>query len=268
MACDTYDLAEDRIKAFSRSSVRAKIMLCLTDGPKTAAEMEKSIGTRVSTILHAVKEMNSEDLIIKASRGYALTNIGLIQARVLEELINTIVTLDRHKEFWLTHDISGIPVGLQRKIGMLGISEVLKGDPAAILKTQEFFISELKKSKEIHGVSPIIVPGYSEAIAVAVGNGAQVDLILTSNILSIVLKEYREMIQDLLFCENFRLYRINDNITVAFTVTDSILSLGLFRIEGGYDVASDLNCLGPEAKTWGMELFAHYLSLSERITNV
>ncbi|NPV61267.1 MAG: winged helix-turn-helix domain-containing protein [Methanotrichaceae archaeon] len=268
MACDTYDLAEDRIKAFSRSSVRAKIMLCLMDGPKTAAEMEKSIGTRVSTILHAVKEMSGEDLILKAGRGYTLTNIGLIQALALEELTDTIVALDQHKEFWLTHDISGIPFRLQKKIGMLARSETIEADHGALLKTVQHFINELNRSQMISGVSPIIIPGYAEVIGAAVDRGANVRLVVAESILEIMCSEYSSVLKGLLQRDNFELYLVNNDIKVAFTVTESFLNLGLFRIDGGYDLGTDLICVGDSATAWGNELFEYYRGISRQVNDV
>ena len=64
-SCNRYDLAEERIKAFTRSSVRAKVFLCLKDGPRTVRYMEKAIGIRTSTILHSIKEMIDVGLIKK-----------------------------------------------------------------------------------------------------------------------------------------------------------------------------------------------------------
>jgi predicted transcriptional regulator len=98
-ACKRYDLAEEQIKAFSRSGVRAKTMLCLKDGPKTASDLESLIGTRSSTILHSIKEMRDAHLIRKTESGYALTNIGNIQALLLDDLVSSIITLGENKGF-------------------------------------------------------------------------------------------------------------------------------------------------------------------------
>jgi len=263
-----YDLAEPELKAFTRSAVRMKVLLNLLEGEKNVGKLEKELGIRASTILHSIKEMIEEDIMAKAGQGYALTNIGRIQALILDDLVSTIVTLDQHQDFWLTHDISGIPTPLLKEVGMLSRSEIMKGDSASILKTQEYFISELEKSKEIKGVSPIVVPGYAEAIAQAVMSGAKVDLILTDTVMEIALKQNRELGQKLMKYENFRLYRIGKDITIAFTVTDSLLSLGLFRINGFYDVGADLNCFGDKAIEWGKKLFAHYQSISDRVEGV
>ena len=182
--CNAYDLAEGQIKGFTRSSVRAKIFLCLRNGPLAVKDIEKLIETRPSTILHSVKDMIEDGLVARTSNGYALTNIGKIQAIILNDLISCIVALDQHKDFWQSHDISGIPIHLRKKIGMLTDSEVFKDGPVTVLSTQEYFISELKKAKRICGVSPIIAPGYAESIAFAVENGSQVDLIITGKIFS------------------------------------------------------------------------------------
>lgn len=267
-SCNRYDLAEEQIKAFTRSSVRAKVFLCLKDGPKTVRYIEKAIGIRTSTILHSVKEMIEAGLIKRTSDGYRLTNIGEIQAVLLDDLVSCIVALDEHKDFWQSHDISGIPIHLRKKIGMLTDSEVFKDGPVTVLSTQEYFISELKKAKRIYGVSPIIAPGYAESIACAVENGSQVDLIITGKIFNIIIKESKESLIHLLASKGFRLYCLEEELTVAFTVTDRILSLGLFRQDGRYDVTSDLNCRGEKALLWGRELFDYYLHRSKPISSI
>ena len=256
--CDNFDLAEDRLKAFTRSAVRTKIMLCLMDKEMRAGGLEKEMGIRVSTILHSMKEMVEEDLAKRSPGGYSLTNIGKVQALLLDELVSAIVALDQRKDFWLSHDISAIPNDLLSKIGMISQSEIIEADPAALLKIAEHAIAEIIKAKDIYGLSPIIVPGFSEAIIKAVENGANVNLILTENIIKEVNKQNNKEINKLLLEDNFKLYSLSGDVKVAFTVIDSLLSLGLFRTDGRYDLGNDLVCIGPSAKSWGMELFEYY----------
>jgi predicted transcriptional regulator len=266
--CDKYDLAEDKLKSFTRSAVRTKVMLCLLAGDLNVRSLETELGTRTSTILHTVKDMINENLVAKTSQGYALTNVGRIQALLLAELMNTISVLEEHQDFWLTHDISGIPVDLQMKIGMLDQSDMVVGDSMALLKAQEYFMDKVLKSRKIWGVSPIIIPGYAEAMAIPIQKGAQVDLILTDTILKIVLKEYRDLMKVLMERDNFRLYRIKDDIKVAFTVTDADLYMGLFRLDGRYDIGQDLYCVGDGAVAWGLDLFKYYRDLSEPLEKI
>ncbi len=143
------DLAEDQLKAFTRSAVRMKTLLCLIEDDMDSGDLEKKIGTRASTILHTMKDLTENELVIKSKRGYALTNVGRIQAMLLDDLVEAIVALDQHKEFWLTHDLTGIPSDLQKKIGMLAQSEIMASSSEAIFRTVEYFIQEMAKAKEI-----------------------------------------------------------------------------------------------------------------------
>ncbi|MCJ7444224.1 MAG: DUF1724 domain-containing protein [Methanotrichaceae archaeon] len=267
-ACEFFDLAEGQLKGFTRSGVRTKVLLCLEERAKTAAELEDEIGIRTSTILHSIKDMMEHNLIGKSGQGYFLTNIGKIQAKLLDDLISAMVILDQYKDFWLTHDISGIPENLLLRIGVLSQSQILSADPAALLKVYENFISELLKSENIYGVSPIVLPEYANAIAAAVNNGAKVELILTENVMKIVLKDHYIILKNLLEHEDFKLYKINHEVKVAFTVTDSLISLGLFGLDGVYDMVEDLICTGKKAQEWGMELFNYYLDKLTRVLQI
>jgi predicted transcriptional regulator len=61
-ASDKYDLAETKLKAFTRSAVRTKVMLCLLEKELNAGELEKEMGLRATTILHSIKELSEEKL--------------------------------------------------------------------------------------------------------------------------------------------------------------------------------------------------------------
>ena len=124
------------------------------------------------------------------------------------------------------------------------------------------------RSKEIHGVSPIIAPGQTEAISRAVENGARVELILTPAVYSIVLRKHSDVLKRMLEFDNYSLYILKKDVKIAFTVTDSILSLGLYRLDDGYDLVNDLFCEGETSRVWGMELFNYYLNQSKLIRSI
>jgi predicted transcriptional regulator len=264
-AWDYYDQAEDQLKAFTRSAVRTKIMLRLKEGGMTAGELEKEMNVRASTILHAMKEMNEAGLVSKRDTSYSLTNIGTIQTILLDELVAAIVLLEQHEDYWLSHDLSGIPEELLAKIGMLGRSQRIASDPTSPLKSMENFMSELAGSKSICGVSSFIVPGFPELIMDCVEKGADVKLILTDSILKIVSKDHYQVLSDLRGADNFKLYHLNLDIKIGFTVTEYLLALGLYRIDSGIDLGSELICIGETATDWGNQLFAYYEKLSELV---
>jgi predicted transcriptional regulator len=98
-----------------------------------------------------------------------------------------------------------------------------------------------------------------------VRNGAKVELILTPKILDIVYREHYHLLSEVKSSGHFKLYKIDGDVKVAFTVTDKLISLGLFGQDGTYDMLSDLFCYGEKAKNWGMELFEYYKNLSEPV---
>jgi len=259
---EKYDLAEINLKSFTRSSVRTKVMLTLLNGSKTAAELEDLINTRSTTILHSIKSLMDADLVEKKSQEYKLTNIGKIQAIIIDDLINTIVTINQQHNFWLHHDMSAIPEELQKRIGMLGQGEIIKDSPETPLKSLEYFISALSRSRKIRGLSPVLVRGYPEAMAHVVENGADVKLIITNPVIKAIQSEHKELLDDLLDKKNFKLYLIDDDVRASFLVTESFLNLGLSRIDGSYDLGTDLVYAGDKAVLWGMMLFDHYRSKS------
>jgi len=153
--------------------VRTKLLLNLMGGGKNTGILEKELGIRGTTILHSIKDMTENDLIKKSSSGeYSLTNIGMIQASILSDMVSSIVVIEQHRDFWLNHDISGIPKELQKRIGMLGRSQIITSDVESPLKSLEYFTTELAKSRDIHGVSPLIAPGFTELMTSLINNGA------------------------------------------------------------------------------------------------
>jgi len=269
--CNRYYAIDEQLKMLTHSKVRAKILLCLREGAKNAGELERALGTRTTTILHAIKNMTEGGLVEKADLGskYSLTNIGKIQALILDNLLTSVGVLDQYRNFWQSHDISGIPEELLGTIWMLGQSEIIKDDLASPLGSLENFVTELTNSKEIHGVSPFIISGFTEAIAISIRRGAKVDLILTDDILKILSKDYHDLLRELLRYENFRLYHIDLDIKVAFTVTNTLLSMGLYyKLDGNYDLGNDLICVGESAIKWGLELFEYYRNMSELIEHI
>jgi len=269
-ACDKYDLTEDKLKGFTRSSVRTKIMLCLKDREKESGELEAELKMRSTTILHSIKDMIEDDLVKKEKgiKGYSLTNIGMIESLLLDKLISAIIIISKHKNFWLNHDVGGIPKALLENIGILGESTIIESDPADLLRIAEHAIEQITKSKEVHGVSPIIVPGFPEAIELAIKNGAKVELIVTDNILKDVAQKHPNVMNYIFKSKNFRLYHLSEDIKVAFTVMDSMLSLGLFRLDGVYDLGSDLICVGDTAEIWGLELFQYYVKKAKPVESL
>ena len=124
------------LQVLSCSDLRKSLAETLRDGKSlTLSQLSERVGASSPAAVHALRELAKEQLTYQdEKRNYALTNIGEIVMRKLEEINVGINTLSKHRQFWLEHDLSGIPSSLLDKIGCLKDSEVMTDTPTDLFK--------------------------------------------------------------------------------------------------------------------------------------
>ncbi|MDY6964611.1 MAG: winged helix-turn-helix domain-containing protein [Halobacteriota archaeon] len=261
-----YENASMWLRLIARSEIRIKILVSLSKGSKNLGELRELLNLSSSTILHAMRNMEVEGFIENSVEGYTLTNIGKIQAILINNLIKAIAVLEKDKDFWLTHDLSAIPDHLLRRIGELDDLVAVKGNAWDVLKPHYNLIQLLMKAGEVKSVSPVFHSDYPEIIETLVNNKADVELILTDKVMAKILESSRDILERMISEPNFRLWVIDEDVKVAITVTDSALSLGLFRDDETYDISTDLISHTDDALNWGRDLFEYYRLRSKKIS--
>ena len=242
------------------SELRRRIIIALREGKRALSELRDSLGVSSTTAIHALRELEKENIIFQdESRKYGLTRIGYIIGSKLSDFVDAVEVLKKHEDFWLTHDLSGIPPHLLEKIGWLSNSNVVKIDALDIIKTHTTYIRTLKTAKWIKGVSPIFSPDYPRIFEDLITKHTFTQLVLTESVLKKVI--------DTVGLENLKyqvskgyleIFVIEEEVKVAFTVTNFFLSIGLFKPDGVYDTTLDLINTEERAVRWGIELFEYY----------
>jgi predicted transcriptional regulator len=241
------------------SDLRRNILVFLNEDEKSLGELREGLKISSTTALHALRELEMSNLTFQnKNKKYGLTNIGRIMTIKIIDFINASGALIKQEKFWIGHDMSGIPDQFLKGIGALSESEIIKINALDIIKTHNFYISSIKTARWIKGVSPIFSSDYPIVFKEIVEKDINTKLILTDPVLmklrdSIGLKNLKKYINNY----NLELL-ITDDLKVAFTVTDSFLSFGLFTIDGVYDTAYDLISTDERAIRWGSELFEYY----------
>ncbi|MCK9571554.1 DUF1724 domain-containing protein [Candidatus Pacearchaeota archaeon] len=247
-----YSQAEGALRALTGSSTRAKILLALRSGPMSIRPLSGVVGASTSTVAHSIAAMQEE--ICREGAAYRLTNLGMIRAEALDRLLSCLIALDENAAFWQSHDISGIPAGLLADMGLLSGGQCVQ-DNGFVMKSLDNFLKEIAKAKHVWGVSSVIAPGHVELISGLLASGAVVELILTKSIITLIdpgtIASWQKS-------DAFQLYEARDVAKAAFTVTDDMLSLGLYLPSGKYDTNQDLVCRGAGAVEWGMRLWEYY----------
>jgi len=257
------------LRMLMASSVRYRVLLALSEGPKTLGEIHEIVGSTKSTISHALGDLMDERLITQDSetKEYRLTNLGYMVFLQMRNITEALEVIRKFEDFWLTHDLSGIPEELLIQIGDLKDSELHTITPEYLKLPHEVYMELIRTSKWIRGVSPILFSDYPEEfLNIAFGEDVDIELITTTAVYEKLVElsspEAVEKVQNL---PNVRLYIIDENPRVAFTVTDNFLSLGLFLPDGTYDMTNDLISTSERAKNWGLELFEHYKRKARRV---
>jgi len=258
---DERDLVK-QVRAFASSELRMNILLCLKNGEKDINDLQKELGGRNTTILHAIKDMSDSDLITKNRYGYKLTNLGKIKTSVLDNVMSVFENLENNPDFWLNHDISSIPPEILDRLSMLFQSEIICSDPSTPLKCHEILVSMLSRSKKICAILPVLIfPKESDIFINNLRKGSQVDLLITDKVAGTLLNEDGMLAPEIkksLRFENFKLRLTTDDIKLALIVTESFVYLGLWRHDGVYDVGSGTIYSGKCAVAWGLQLFEYF----------
>jgi len=247
------------------SDLRKKIIIKLYDDKKPLGHLRDDLKINSTTAIHALKELEKYNITFQDNdKNYSLTNIGRVVAIKLLDFSDVAEVLEKHKEFWLKHDLSGIPEHLIEKMGWLKDSELIKDTDTEIFKAHTNYINLLKNAKEIRGVSSIFIPDFELLYKELATEMIDVHLILSKDVIAKIDKTILNQI-NIGSNLNFNLFVMNINLKAAVSVTDYFLSLGLFRLDGTYDYSNDLISFSKEAITWGNEFFDHYARLSERV---
>ncbi|MDY6964612.1 MAG: winged helix-turn-helix domain-containing protein [Halobacteriota archaeon] len=258
-----YKQASGWLRLLARSEIRIKILTSLNDGSKNLGELREVLDLSSSTILHSMRDMEIEGLIENTNAGYTLTNVGRIQAILLHDLIKAIAVLSKDKDFWLTHDLSGIPDHLLKRFWELSDCEIMMATPDDLLKPFSKYTQQIMKAKEMKGVSPVFHPDFPNVMNILLNKKTDVELIITRKVATKIMGAHRGLLENSTAEPNFRLWVTDEDLNVNFTVTESAFSMGLFRNDGIFDISIDLFAYASDALNWGRDLFEYYRKRSQ-----
>ncbi|AIF69789.1 hypothetical protein PAP_06985 [Palaeococcus pacificus DY20341] len=257
------------LKLIVSSTLRHKILFALSSGPKALGELQKIIGSTKSSISHSLNDLEEENLITQDpdTKKYMLTNTGYLTYLQMARLVDTLETVKNFEEFWLNHDLSGIPVEFLERIGDLKDSQLYITPPEHLTLPHEAYMKLVKTSKWIKGVSPILFSDYPKAfMELASTKNVDIEIITTravyEKLIELAPPEAVELVKDL---PNVKIYILEENPKVAFTVTNNFLSFGLFFPDGRYDMMADLISNSEKARKWGIALFQYYKEKAKRV---
>lgn len=257
---EIYNEFHDDIQAIFRSRLLTQILIALGDGSKPLSTLRDVTGSSSQALIPKIRQLEALHYVESVRGDYALTPIGRIVEPEIERLVMVMGVLRRHRDFWVEHDIEGIPPEFLREIRHLYNSEVVKDVEENIFVVYAAFLTILREASWIHGLSSIMSQVLANAIKEAVLDGRPVELVISQKLAqTLVAEPYDAVLGSLKGHTNFSIYVSPSPIRLGMTATDKYLSLGLYRRDtNAYDAATDLISTDAAAIAWGERLFQHY----------
>ena len=262
---ELYEKVRDDLKFLTGSDVRTKIIIVLNEGLKNLGDLKNETNLNSSTILHGMSQLEEKNLIFKQSGGYSLSQTGKIVALNLINLVKASTSLEELEKIFLQHEITPIPEYLLESIGSLKNSVVVESTPTDVMKPHTVHAELIRNSTDVKYISSVLLPQKIESFEETLEKGS-LQLILTSEILDKWIEiKGRENLKKALLEKEFKLWEINGKAKMSLTVSNTFIALGLFSIDGIYDLHKYLIGEDQESIEWGNKLFDYYLKQSEEV---
>lgn len=258
---DLYDIVKDDMKFFVSSDVRSKIVISLSECPKNLSQIRGELNFSSSTLLHGIYLLEERNLVLKDSGLYYLSQTGELFALKLINLMKSCSSIYKIESLFLNHEIQVIPSELLEGIECLEKCHVLESDTKNLIGPYDMLCKKIKSSKTINFVSSVYYPFYLDILRSPEING---DIIVTRDILNTLFNELENQNEDITRF-NVGLWEIEDDLKLSLTLADKFIAMGLFLDSGVYDSNRFLVGEEPQALTWGIRLFNHYLKQARQV---
>jgi len=252
----------DLIAVVTTSEKRKRLLILLRDGPKLWNEIQTQLNVTASGMLPQIKILEDEGLILKVGKQFQLTDLGLLVVYYLQPFDNTLTVIDQQKKFWQEHDIEALPPEFFLRLGEIKNPQILEAGIEESFEPHNQFLEMILQSKKVAGLSPIVHPIYPRFFLSLAKEGCEVQLILTKGAYTKIKKEYYDLLLEGLQYKNARLSIYENDVRLAYIVTDIYFSMSLFMKNGIFDSTRDLVSNDPSAIRYGEDLFSHYLKNS------
>jgi len=259
-----YHKIQDEMESLFRSRLQIQILLSISDGTKTLADLRKVTGSSSQALLPLIRKMEKGGLIGETKNDYALTPLGTLVSKRVDDFVLFLSMIKNHGEFWNNHYLEAIPYVFLCNLGELHNSTIIRDTNVNVLCAFRNFLKIVDEAREVWGVSSIMSVEHAESIAAKVRAGNPVEFIVNREVSVQLQKEpYREKIAALLPCNNFSLRVVSQPLHIRLIITDRYFSLGLYKNDKiTYDVTTDLFSSDADAIAWGRRLFRYYYDRS------
>lgn len=262
-----YDKHKKIIHSIYSSRLKIQILLALLNDKASLSQLREVTGSTSQALIPKIRALEKQGLIESVTYAYCLTPIGRVVAINVYEYVRLMGGINQHHTFFADHDLADLPLPFLSRIGDLYNSEPKQDTTTDMFYVYSHYLEILKDALYIHGISSVASPGLAQFIAEKVVTGIPVELVVNNEVIGLLTKEpYASNMKRLVEFPNFSVWVTTEKLRVGLTITDTYLSLGLFKKDTNlYDSSSDLFSNDRRAVEWGEDLFRFYKERSTKL---
>ncbi|RLF61175.1 MAG: hypothetical protein DRN37_01480 [Thermoplasmata archaeon] len=254
-----YGKIEDFLRFITASAIRTKLLLSVACSPMTSTHLKHTLSTNTSTVIHAARDLERKGLIVETPEGYSLTSMGTLLTLKISELVDMMETIKKNEDFWKVHKLDDIPTQFLRTLYMLNDHEIIVSEASSdIIKAVSVYAELVQNAREFYGLSPVFYEQLVPLLKQLCRTATSIHLIVTEPVFNVLREKNAHPLSQMLATPSFSLWVTGEHMPITLTVTDSFLSMGLFKHDGTYDMAQSLISHSEKALEWGKNFFTHY----------
>lgn len=257
-------MQSELIDVVFRSQKRRDLLLLLGEEPRTMEDIKVLLDVSPTAILPQIKRLTDSNLVIQKNGSYELTDMGEQVFKKARALVD-VLTLVEKDNYWIEHDLGGIPQYLLDKIGEIKDCNLVKADPSQIFEPNTELLEYFASSRYLMVFSSFYRPEFLPLYSKLGRLESEVSLIFTESVLEKFLYNYEKKIRRLATMDNTELCVCKDGVKIAeLIVSDRGMMISLFDSQGRF-YHEYMYCSEPQAISWARELFDFYESRALRV---
>ncbi|MBR0271196.1 MAG: DUF1724 domain-containing protein [Methanobrevibacter sp.] len=248
------------VKYLLTSSMRTLILVVLYNNNKTLNEIRDELQKPSATILHGLKELEENNLIKKDKKEYSLTSNGYLLSTNIIKLINNWYSIETHKDFWNSHDLSGIPEEYLNKLYLLKDAELVSSTTSDLSNAFNTYIQLLRTSASIKMILPIYSENHFKYIIKLLKSDSiqHLTILINKKILR-TMRKSRYLKKTILKNRKVTVLDMDRNPKIFLTYSEEFMTLTLFFKDKHYDDSQMIVDRSENSIRWAKGLFNYYM---------
>lgn len=250
MGCDD---AECLIGLLSR---RHDLLNLLGEESRSKSELESTLNISRSTVDRAVRNLEAESIVARASGGVSLTQYGRIVLDGYRQFRAGLVGLEAAKSLFSSFDSDEtVPFDMFRDASVVTSDRRSPHRPTVAF--QQFLVDATDVKSVITGVVPEYVRTCHQQV---VENGSTVEVVVESSVLEKVLTRYWDRVVDMLDTGRLTIFEVGTDPTYSVQVADTDSREAAILTYGDSGVTGFVRSARPEAVAWAETVFDRHKS--------